>query len=194
LLTPYVLARGGSEIVLGLVLAALNIGSIVGGVIVSAIGGRKPRMHGMMRAMLAAGLFLALTGVARDAWAIGVAMFLFMACFPFMNAPYMSIMQAKIAPDVQGRVFAAIGQLSSVMVPLAYLAAGPLADRVFEPAVGTPAWQSFAPLVGEGAGAGMALMLLLCGVASFSLSLFVYALPTIRRLETALPDHAPETA
>ena len=108
---------------------------------------------------------------------------------PITNAATMSILQAKVAPDLQGRVFAAFGQINGVLTPLAYLLAGPLADRVFEPARRLPSWRFVAWAVGLGPGAGIGLMFVVAGALTALLSLAVYALPVIRRLEADLPDH-----
>jgi len=45
-------------------------------------------------------------------------------------------------------------------------------------------------LVGVGPGAGMAMMFVIAGAMVFALSLGVYAVPAVRRLEADLPDHA----
>jgi hypothetical protein len=76
------------------------------------------------------------------------------------------------------------------MSPLAFLIAGPLADQVFEPARRQAAWESVAWLVGAGPGAGMGLMFVLAGALIVALSVAVYAVPAVRRLEKDLPDHA----
>jgi len=97
-------------------------------------------------------------------------------------------MQAKTPPDLQGCVFAVLDQIAMLLTPLAYLLVGPLADHVFEPAVGQAWWGRVAPLVG--AGAGMGLMYALAGVLTFSLTVLVYAVPAVRRLEAELPGYA----
>ena len=40
----------------------------------------------------------------------------------------MAIMQAAVAPDMQGRVFTLIGSVSAAMSPIGLLIAGPVAD------------------------------------------------------------------
>jgi len=193
LLTPYVLARTGSGTALGVVLAALNGGAIVGSILAGAAPRRGLRIHGMMAGVSAASVFLAISGIAREPWSLGASLFFFTGAISFTSVPYMSIMQAKIAPDVQGRVFAAMGQLSSLTIPIAFLAAGPLADRVFEPAVARADWNRLAPLFGAEPGAGMGLLLALSGVLSLMLSVVAYFASPIRRIETSLPDYVPET-
>ena len=48
----------------------------------------------------------------------------------------MSIIQLKVPPDLQGRIFALLFQLMYIATPLALLLTGPLVDHVLEPAVG----------------------------------------------------------
>jgi hypothetical protein len=87
-----------------------------------------------------------------------------------------------------------MGQIGQLTTPLAFLIAGPLTDRVAEPAVHTSGWRAVAWLVGAHAGAGMGLLLVIGGLATATLSLIAYALPAMRRLEATLPDHAATPA
>ena len=194
LLTPYVLARTGSAQLFGVVLGVMNIGGIAGALVISAGGRIGSRMNTVMLGTVAAALFLGLAGVGRDALSIGASLSLMLFALAFTDAPFWSILQAKVAPDLQGRVFAAYMQVIMLMAPLDYLIAGPLADRVFEPARRDPVWRSVGWLVGVGPGAGMGLMFVLSGVAIVALSLAVYAIPAVRRLEADLPDHAAVAA
>ena len=194
LLTPYVLARTGSAQVFGVVLGMMNVGGIAGALAVGAWGRIGSRMNAVMLASIVAGLCICLAGAARGAPAIGASLFAMAFAIAFANAPFLSILQAKIAPDLQGRVFAAYFQVAMFMTPLAAVIAGPLADRVFEPARRQPAWQSVSWLVGAGLGAGMGLMFVLAGALVLALSLAVYAIPSVRRLEDDLPDHGAAAA
>jgi MFS transporter, DHA3 family, macrolide efflux protein len=190
--TPYILARTGNEATLGVLLGVLNLGALVGGIVMSVWGGTRPRVHTIFPSIIMAGIFLALSGVAQSPLLLGVSLFMFMFPLPLSNAASMSMLQAKVAPDVQGRVFAALGQMSMAMLPLAFLLAGPLADNVFEPAVGQAGWQIVAPLVGDGVGSGMGLLMVLGGALTTILTLLVYAVPAVRHLERDLPDFVPE--
>lgn len=190
--TPYILSRvNNDEAVLGVLLTVLNLGALAGGILMGVWGGTRPRIHTIMGGIIVSSLFLALSGMAQTALVLGVTLFLFMFGLPMVNAAAMSMLQAKSPPDVQGRVFAAVSQMAMLMLPLAYLLIGPLADRVFEPAVGQAGWGAVAPLVGSSPGAGMGLLMLAAGAINLALSLFVYAIPAIRRLEADLPDHVP---
>lgn len=74
--------------------------------------------------------------------------------------------------------------------PLSLLVTGPLVDRVLEPAVGSAGWAVVAPLVGDGPGSGMGLLLFVCGVAMLLMTAAVYAYPKTRSVEVDLPDYA----
>jgi hypothetical protein len=162
---------------------------IAGSAAMAAWGGTRPRIHTVMLALFVAGLLLAVAGAARTAPQLAASFFAFMFMLPFVNTASASIFQAKVAPDVQGRVFAAMGQVGAATMPLALLVAGPLTDRLAEPAVHSPGWRWVAWLVGAQAGAGMGLLLVIGGLSTAALSLVAYALPAMRQLEATLPDH-----
>jgi hypothetical protein len=65
-----------------------------------------------------------------------------------------------------------------------------MTDRVAEPAVHSSGWRAVAWLVGDQAGAGMGLLLVIGGLATAAVSLAAYAFPAMRKLEATLPDHA----
>ena len=186
---PYILDRTGNVALLGVVLGALNFGALAGAVTMAVWGGTRPRIHTVMLGVAVVGAFLALAGASRGPLTIGASLFVLMYAIPFIEAAAMSIFQAKTAPDLQGRVFASISQITALLRPAAYLIAGPLADRVFEPARRLPLWRSVAWLVGAGQGAGIGLMFVIAGTLALFLSLAFYGIPAIRRMETTLPDH-----
>jgi MFS family permease len=193
LMTPYVLDRVHATTTLGLVVGAGFSGAIAGALAMGAWGGTRPRIHTVVLSTALAGAFMMLSGAASSPVTLGAALFLVTFAIPFANAATNSIYQAKVAPELQGRVFAAMGQLSALLAPLGSLAAGPLADRVFEPAVSRPAWRAVAWMVGASPGAGIGLMYVIAGLWILSISLIAWALPSIRHVEANLPNHAIES-
>lgn len=191
LFTPYLLARTGSEALMGALLGILNIGMIVGGVTMGVWGGTKVRMHTIMIGIIVAGLFLVFGGMAQNVLILGVMFFVMFIPMPMINAAAMSLLQAKVPPDVQGRVFAVLTQIAMLLMPIGYLLIGPLTDQVFEPAVSAAGWERIAPLVGSEPGAGMGLIMVISGAVLTILTAIVYAIPSIRRLESSLPDYVP---
>lgn len=191
--TPYLLSRTGSPEVMGALMSVMNIGALAGGIIIGIWGGTRPRMHTMMPGLIVSALSMAVMGMSQTPLALGITMFIMMLPLPMINALFMSMIQSKVAPDMQGRVFAVLNQLSMLLMPLAALLAGPLADRVAEPAVNQAGWEQIAPLVGSTPGSGIGLIFLVFGGLLALSSLLVYALPAIRRMEANLPDYVVES-
>jgi DHA3 family macrolide efflux protein-like MFS transporter len=190
LMTPYILDRVHATSTFGVVYGIGFSGAIVGALAMAAWGGTRSRIHTVMVSTLLAGAGVALTGAARTPVLLAGSMFLLTFVIPFANAAISSILQGQVPPDLQGRVFAAMGQLSGLLVPLASLTAGPLADRVFEPAVTRPGWGAVAWAVGGAPGAGIGLMYVLAGLWILGLTAAVYASPAVRRVEAAGSDRA----
>jgi hypothetical protein len=119
-----------------------------------------------------------------------------MLFLPIINGSNQAIWQAKVPPDVQGRVFATRLLIAQTSVPIAMLLAGPLADRVFEPgmAVGGSLATTFGQWVGTGPGTGMALMFIISGILGVFVGLGGYGARVIRNAEDILPDHDAKTA
>jgi DHA3 family macrolide efflux protein-like MFS transporter len=203
LIAPMILAcTGNNEIMLGSVQTAGAVGGFFGGFLLSVWGGPRRRIHGVLvgwglasLAMLLMGLGHRMTaGVVGAAQALTLwlcASFAYTFFEPIVNGSDQAIWQVKVAPDVQGRVFATQLLISHVTMPLAMLVAGPLADRIFEPAMmpGGPLAGMFGWLVGVGQGAGMALMIFVSGVLGLAIPAIGYASERVRNVEHLLPDY-----
>lgn len=198
-LAPMVLARTGSNtVVFGMVESAAAIGGVVGGVVMSAWGGFRRRVNGVLLGWLisAAGLMLVGSGQGLPLWL--PAAFLTSLVSPLVNTSNQAIWQAKVAPDVQGRVFSARRLIAWFTNPISPIIGGTMADFVLEPAMrgGTGLATFFGPLVGTGPGAGMGLLMVFCGALCALVPVIGYFIPAIRNAETLLPDHdqAPAAA
>jgi DHA3 family macrolide efflux protein-like MFS transporter len=191
-LAPMILLRSGNDsLMLGSAQTAGAVGGVVGGVLMSAWGGFKRRSHGVLLGWIFGGLSMAVIGFAGGLpmWITGLA--LTAVVVPLVNGSNQAIWQSKVAPDLQGRVFSARRLIAWFTNPISPIIAGTLADFVLEPAAraqtGLPA--TFAWLVGTGPGAGMGLLMVLCGFASAAVGLLGYFIPAIYNAETILPDH-----
>lgn len=193
LAAPLILARtGDNSVVLGSVQSAFGVGGLVGGLLLSTWGGPKRRVHGVLLGMLGGGLLGMVTlGWARSLpfWIAGA--FAEMFFMQILNASNQAIWQAKVDPDVQGRVFAVRRLIAQIAAPLSMVLGGFLADGLFEPAMQPGgAWaNTFGWLVGTGPGAGMGLLLVVSGLLTALVALSGYLFPAIRNAETLLPDH-----
>jgi MFS family permease len=193
LLPAMILARtDNNALTLGSVESAGAIGGVVGGLAMSAWGGFTRRVHGVLLGWIMSSLLgQVLMGLGQSLPVWLVASFFWAVFVPLVNASNQAIWQAKVEADVQGRVFAARRAIAWLIMPLAQLAAGPLADRVFEPAMqpGGSLAATFGRLVGTGDGAGMALILVLSGLAAAMAGVGGYAVRVVRDAEDILPDY-----
>ena len=189
---PMILSRsGGDSLMFGSAQSAGAIAGVVGGVLMSAWGGFKRRAHGVLFGWIISGIGMAIIGFAGGlpVWITGMA--ITSIVIPLVNGSNQAIWQSKVAPDLQGRVFSARRLIAWLTNPISPILGGALADFVLEPAAraGTGLPSTFAWLVGTGAGSGMGLLIVFCGLASAFVGLAGYFVSHIRNAETILPDH-----
>lgn len=189
LFAPMILAFTSAD-VLGTVLSIAGSGMLVGGLVMSVWGGSKRRIHSLLGFLILAGLSIVAIGLRPSVPLIAAAAFGFFFCIPIASGSSQAIWQSKVAPDVQGRVFSIRSMLATSAAPLAYILAGPLADRVFEPllAVGGPLAGSVGQIIGAGPGRGIGLIFILMGILNVLATTAGYLYPRIRLVEDELPD------
>jgi MFS transporter, DHA3 family, macrolide efflux protein len=193
LFAPMILLRtNNNSSALGAVESAFAIGGVVGGLIVSAWGGFRKRIRGMLLGWIAYAFFgLILFGLGRSlsVW-ITVAL-LSSVTFPLTQSASNSIWQSKVAPDIQGRVFSARRLIAWLVDPIMPVVSGLMADYAMEPAMQahTGLAASFGRLVGTEPGSGMALQFIISGLLYILVAGFAWFNPIVRNVETLLPDH-----
>lgn len=192
LLAPMILSRtDNNSLMFGSVQTAGAIGGLVGGVLMSAWGGFKRRVHGVLFGWVISGLGMAVIGLAGGLpiWITGIVISALVG--PLVNASNQAIWQSKVAPDLQGRVFSARRLIAWFTNPISPIIAGTLADFVLEPAAraGTGLPAAFSWLVGMGPGSGMGLLIVFCGLASALVGVTGYFVHPIYYAESVLPDH-----
>lgn len=178
--------------VLGYVSTIMGVGMLVGTLVMSAWGGGKRKVYSLFGGSLVASFFLAAVGVRASIPLIAVCGFGFMFTLPIMNASSQAIWQSKVAPDVQGRVFAvrrAIAWSSNIIAPLF---AAPLADYIFKPGMAEGGFLAtrLGPLIGVGASRGVGVLISVLGVLSIIATVAFFLDARIRNVEVDLPDHA----
>lgn len=192
LLAPMVLSRTGNDtLILGSVQTAGAIGGVIGGIVMSAWGGFKRRVHGVLGGWAISGIGLTIIGLngGLPIWIVGIIIAALVS--PLVNASNQAIWQSKVAPDVQGRVFSARRLIAWFTNPISPIIAGTLADFVLEPQmrVTSSLSETFGWLVGTDPGAGMSLLIFFCGFGGILAGLAGYFIPAIHNAETILPDH-----
>jgi hypothetical protein len=195
LFTPLVLGFS-TPAVLGSLLSIGGVGFLIGSLTMSAWGGPKPRVYGILGFSILQGIVLFAAGLPPRVVILAVAAFFYFFSLPVVNGCSQAIWQSKVAPDVQGRVFAVRRMIAWSSLPLAYLVAGPLADRVFEPllAVGGPLAASVGQFIGVGPGRGIGFLYMVLGLISLLAVVVALLYPRLRRVEAELPDVIGEKA
>ena len=192
LLAPMILTQtGDNTVILGTVRSAFGVGGVVGGLILSAWGGPKRKIHGVLLGMALEGFGFIILGLTATPvfWSIGA--FLKVLFVPIVNGCNQAIWQSKVPPEMQGRVFSARAFIALLSQPIAMAIAGPLADGFLLP--GMMEDGSLTPifrwLIGVGPGKGISLLFLFMGIFGSIFSLGGYLFSDIRKVEDLLPDH-----
>ena len=123
---------GGGALELGWLESAWGVGMLAGALLLSVWGGFRRRVYTSLSAMVISGLGIAVVGLARSTafpLALG-AMFVAGAMNPLINGPLFAILQATVAPEMQGRILTLVMSLATAMMPLSLAVAGPVADMV----------------------------------------------------------------
>jgi MFS transporter, DHA3 family, macrolide efflux protein len=195
MMTPMILAKTGDDsVILGTVQSASSVGFLVGGLLMSAWGGPKKRIHAVNLSFIVEGLLGAVVfGLSGSLpfWIWGG--FFSSIGNPIINSAYIAVLQAKVAPDYQGRVFGIDHAVSTVSYPIGQLLAGQLADRVLEPAFQGGEMGKVGSLLGTAHGTGMGLVIAIGGVISVLAGVAGYLIKPIRDIEEILPDYGSET-
>lgn len=115
---------------LGLIDSVFGIGVILGGITLSAWGGFKNRILTSIAALSVSGAAVLLVGLApANFYLLALAgMTIFGFLNPMINGPIFAVMQAKVEPEIQGRVFSLLHAGAALASPLGLAIAGPVAD------------------------------------------------------------------
>ena len=135
---------GGQALELGWANSAWGIGAVAGGILLSVWGGFRRRMVTTLAGLVGLGIGAVLIGLAPGAllWALLTGMLIMGIMNPITNGPLFAILQAKVDPAMQGRVFTVVQAGAAAMAPLGLAVAGPIAD-----ALGVQFWFSIGGLL-----------------------------------------------
>ena len=127
----------GGALQLAWMQSAWGIGVLGGGLLLSVWGGFRRRIITSLVGLLVIGTGSVLVGIlpASAFWLAFGAMLFMGIGNPITNGPLMAVIQATVAPEMQGRVFTLMISVASGMTPLGLMVAGPLADQF-----GVQAW------------------------------------------------------
>ncbi|MBE9045819.1 MFS transporter [Pleurocapsales cyanobacterium LEGE 10410] len=185
--SPMILARSNNNSqALSAILSIAGIGGVTGAVVLSAWGGTKRRVNGMLAGFMGAGVAKTIFGLGQNLTIWLPAQFCSSLNFPLLGSSETALWMEAVPPRLQGRVFAANSLVLELVSAIATLMAGLLSDGILEPAMQSETILSslFAPIFGRSAGAGMALLYVSCAIAMFLAGAIGYRLPQLKQLES----------
>jgi len=154
---------GGNAVQLGWVESAMGAGMIIGGALLGVWGGFSRKILTSLVGLIGMGagtLILALAPASAIYLAVGGALLIgFMT--PMTMGPFFAIIQTKVEPDMQARVFSLLSSVGTGIVPIGLMIAGPVSERV-----GIQAW------------------FLLGGILCIFMAVTAFFIPAVMNMET----------
>ncbi|AFZ29291.1 major facilitator superfamily MFS_1 [Gloeocapsa sp. PCC 7428] len=187
LYSPLILSRTQNDArILGSTAVAAGLGGVTGALLISTWGGPRQRINGVLCGMIGAGISKIVFGLGRFSQVWLPAQFCSSVNFPILSSCDTAIWMTKVEPEIQGKVFAAQSLVLQMVSAIAVLLAGPLADKVFEPAAQSQHFiaRFLGTIFGTSAGSGIAFLYVLCAVCMFLVGCVGYAVPILRKLDT----------
>jgi DHA3 family macrolide efflux protein-like MFS transporter len=196
LANPMVLSTMSAE-QLGIVGGAGGLGLLAGSALMTVWSGPKRPIHGLLGVGFAFGLIMALP-------ALGGGRLPFYAAWTFLvtvnatigNVASIVIWQTKVPGNLQGRVIGSATSIAFSTMLVAFVVAGPLAERVFGPLLmpGGALAGSVGAVIGVGPGRGIAFLLLLAGLFPLLGTLYGVLSPAVRNVDRTPWDTAAAVA
>jgi hypothetical protein len=190
LITGYVLTIS-TEQTLGIIMSVGALGNLAGAAFMTAWKGATARKVVMIAVVtVASGVLDILFGLASTLWFATAFLFAGGLTFVAQNATYRALWQAKVEPDVQGRVFSARMMIVLLAMPLAFVLTGPLMDHVFVPVMQSES--GIGPVLrawfGEGDAAPYRAFIGFTGILTMAAGIGGWLYGPLRHLERDIPD------
>jgi len=109
---------------------AFSVGMLLGGVVISIWGGTKNKVVMIIVSSVLFGVLSIALGLSTNLWLFFGFMFVVGLAVPFFSTPAMTLLQLRVEPERQGRVFGFVGIVMAVSMPIGMVVFGPLADVV----------------------------------------------------------------
>lgn len=109
---------------------AFFAGAILGGMILGAWGGFSNRLKTLAWGGVGFGVTTIAMGLVNSFWIYLAVIFLAGVAMPFNNSPLMVMLQEKVEPEKQGRVFSLLQIVTMLVMQLSIGVFGPLADEI----------------------------------------------------------------
>lgn len=177
----------------GFALSAGGVGGLIGALVMGLWGGTPRRMHGVILGMAAASAAMAFAGAVPAVWCATIGLFGLSFGVALAEAHFIAMIQTKVGFDLQGRVLALFLSVMMLATPIGFLIIAPLADPLVRPLLEPdgPLASTAGAVLGTGPGRGLALLVVVSGLAQLAWALWGWRNRTLRDLEDHLPDAVP---
>jgi DHA3 family macrolide efflux protein-like MFS transporter len=177
----------------GVQYAISGSGLLLGGIAMTAWGGPRKQIHGVLAFWAMSGICLAAHGLRPSFMLIAAAGFVLFLMIPVTSASNSSLWQSKAPAELQGRCFAIQRVLYHASTVLGFCLAGPLSEKVFEPLLsrGGPLAGPVGSIIGVGPGRGIGLMFIALGTFMTLISITAYSVPAIRHIDELAEAFSP---
>ncbi|NUU32956.1 MFS transporter [Arthrobacter sp. C9C5] len=185
LMDPYGLEMFPVEL-WGTYLALGATGFIVGGALINKFGLGSNPLRTMLLAVILMGLLGAGFTLREWAWLYVAGIWLYLVLVPVVEAAEQTVIQRVVPLHRQGRVFGFAMAFESAAAPITAFLIAPIAQVWIIPyARSAEGAAQLAPLLGEGASRGIALVFLISGVILIAAALLAFLAPVYRRVSAS---------
>ena len=108
----------------------LSIGTMLGGILVATLLAKNSRIGLLLGSAYAVAAFTVTLGLSPNLWLYYLFTFLFGVAAPAFSAPFMTLIQQTVDPEMLGRVFSYVSIAMTLSTPAGVIIFGPLADVV----------------------------------------------------------------
>jgi len=184
LLIPLLLSLTSPKLA-GITQSVSASGMLVGSLFIGLFGSKNKHVKILSISLFLAGLFFANLGLSTSIIFIIIVGFMFFASLPFINTSIEVLIRMNIDNRKQGRVWSIISTITYFGSIVAFVVAGFLADKVFNPLleVNGKLAGTVGSIIGVGEGRGIGLMLIISGIAISFISISILKNKFIRNLE-----------
>ena len=181
---PLILAFAG-ETELGILATVSAFGMMAGSIVISCMKNVKSYVRMLSLGLLGCGIFFSLMGLKENLFLIATFGFMMFVFMPAIQIGAEVLIRKNLANEVQGRAFGLISFITQMGYIFAYILSGVLSDYVFEPLMyGNSLFAiKIGKIIGAGAGRGIALLILVAGMALAIVGIIVSKLKSIKTLE-----------
>jgi len=183
---PLILAFAGKT-ELGMVASVCAFGIMGGSIVISCLKNTKSYRRMLSFGLIGCGIFFALMGVKQNLFLIALFGFIMFVFMPAIQIGAEVLIRKNLPNEVQGRAFGMISFITQMGYIVAYILAGILSDYVFEPFMRGNSMLAIniGKVIGVGEGRGIALLILIAGIALAIVGIVVSRLKNIKMLECA---------